>query len=719
MPAKGFRLSPFGGGGGASNGTVTDVSVVTANGISGTVANSTTTPAITLDITALDATKIADGTVTNTEFQYLNGVTSGIQAQLDGKQAAGTYVTDVTGTANRITSSGGTTPQIDIAATYVGQASIVTLGTITTGVWNGTAIANANLANSTITIGTTSIALGASSTTIAGMSSITGEAAGLSLRAATGAGQFLRLQGFDGTSYDTVLQVSSVASGTAVIQLFNAIVQLVNSGFSLQDSDASHLLIVNFTSNLTDDRVLTLVTGDENRTLSLLSGLSVASGGDITLTPQAGTNVTLPTSGTLYGTQSGSITSAQLATSVTDETGSGALVFGTTPTLTAPVFAASSGVLATTLLSGVCEGRLSLTTAVPVTTADVSGATTIYFTPYKGDRVAIYNGTVWKLYSFSEVSLALGTIVAFQGYDVFIYDNAGTLTLETAEWKNASVTMTIASPCVVTWTGHGLVTGNTIVFTTTGALPTGLSVNTKYWVTRIDNNTFNLSTTTANLVAGTFINTSGTQSGTHTGHQPHARQTAIDLQNGVYVKNGATTRRYLGSFYTTATTTTEDSGGVDTTQVGGKRFVWNYYNRVNRFMRVIDTTDNWTYTTDAWRIANGLSAGSNCVEFFVGVIEDAVQAFVSGSINLAGNAVAAKSGIGLNSANVPSGLRNAGFNGGVLSANQPMSASYRGFSALGYNYLAWLERGADSTSNFRGDSVADGRQSGLDANILS
>lgn len=49
-------------------------------------------------------------------------------------------VTSVSGTAGRITSTGGATPVIDIDATYVGQASITTLGTIATGVWNGTAI---------------------------------------------------------------------------------------------------------------------------------------------------------------------------------------------------------------------------------------------------------------------------------------------------------------------------------------------------------------------------------------------------------------------------------------------------------------------------------------------------------------------------------------------------------------------------------------------------
>jgi hypothetical protein len=50
-------------------------------------------------------------------------------------------VTSVSGTANRITvTNPTTTPVIDIAATYVGQTSITTLGTIATGTWNGTAI---------------------------------------------------------------------------------------------------------------------------------------------------------------------------------------------------------------------------------------------------------------------------------------------------------------------------------------------------------------------------------------------------------------------------------------------------------------------------------------------------------------------------------------------------------------------------------------------------
>jgi hypothetical protein len=62
----------------------------------------------------------------------------------------------------------GTT--FSIISTYTGQTSITTLGTITTGVWNGTAIANANLAHSSITIasstltGTGAVSLGGTAT---------------------------------------------------------------------------------------------------------------------------------------------------------------------------------------------------------------------------------------------------------------------------------------------------------------------------------------------------------------------------------------------------------------------------------------------------------------------------------------------------------------------------------------------------------------------------
>lgn len=69
-------------------------------------------------------------------------------------------VTSVSGTANRITSTGGATPVIDISASYVGQSSITTLGTITTGVWNGTTIAVANGGTGAVTLATNGVLVG-------------------------------------------------------------------------------------------------------------------------------------------------------------------------------------------------------------------------------------------------------------------------------------------------------------------------------------------------------------------------------------------------------------------------------------------------------------------------------------------------------------------------------------------------------------------------------
>lgn len=84
-----------------------------------------------------------------------------------------------------------------------------------------------------------------------------------------------------------------------------------------------------------------------------------------------------------------------------------------------------------------CDGRLTLTTGVAVTTSDVTGASaaTLYFTPYKGNQVALYNGSVWRTYAFTERSIAIPATTATM-YDVFLYDNAGTLTLELLAWTN-------------------------------------------------------------------------------------------------------------------------------------------------------------------------------------------------------------------------------------------------------------------------------------------
>lgn len=73
-------------------------------------------------------------------------------------------------------------------------------------------------------------------------------------------------------------------------------------------------------------------------------------------------------------------------------------------------------------------------------------------------------------------------------------------------------TVTVASPGVFTKTAHGMSNGLRVRLSTTGALPTDLAANTDYYVVNAATDTWQLSATQG----GAAINTTGTQSGTHT-----------------------------------------------------------------------------------------------------------------------------------------------------------------------------------------------------------
>jgi hypothetical protein len=90
------------------------------------------------------------------------------------------------------------------------------------------------------------------------------------------------------------------------------------------------------------------------------------------------------------------------------------------------------------------------------------------------------------------------------------------LVYEVCSYNSATVTITIATPGVVTMNSHGFFHGQRIQITTSGALPTGLTASTTYFVETIDANSFYLCTSLADVAAGTRIATSGSQSGTHT-----------------------------------------------------------------------------------------------------------------------------------------------------------------------------------------------------------
>ena len=256
------------------------------------------------------------------------------------------------------------------------------------------------------------------------------------------------------------------------------------------------------------------------------------------------------------------------------------------------------------LLPSVCDGRLTLTSGTPVTTADVTAATSIYFTPYIGDRIAIYDGTRWRLYAFAELTLALGTLTAALPYDVFIYDNAGTLTLEALAWTNGTT-----------------------------------------------------------------------------------RATALVRQNGVWCKTGALTRRYLGTFYTTATTTTEDSEA--------KRFLWNAYNRVEKVVSRL-TTGTWTYQSVTIRQANATAA--NKIEIVAGLAESYLRAALPSLRETDAGPSYGNSFFGIDSTTTLATSSLGGHGPAAVSLFSEATALFKQIVSIGYHYLAWLEANNNATS---------------------
>lgn len=251
-----------------------------------------------------------------------------------------------------------------------------------------------------------------------------------------------------------------------------------------------------------------------------------------------------------------------------------------------------------------CHGRLTLTSGTAVTTADVTAATTVYFTPHNGFGIGLYNGSGWDWVTFTERSVAVPSTTVTP-FDVFAYNNAGTVTLETLDWTNDTT-----------------------------------------------------------------------------------RATNLTTQNGVYVKSGDATRRYLGTGRTTAVSgQTEDSKS--------KRYLWNACNREPKKLLAQATNASWSYDTSTWRPAvNSTTVGTTRVEWVAGLSVEPVNLRVFVSKIYHATAVTLAVGIGINSTTVNS----ANIYGGISGpANNPASAFYRGIPSVGYSYGQWLEFGGGGT----------------------
>ena len=241
-------------------------------------------------------------------------------------------------------------------------------------------------------------------------------------------------------------------------------------------------------------------------------------------------------------------------------------------------------------------GRLTLVTGVPVTSVDQTAKSTLYYTPYSGNRIDLWDGSVWRPFLFTETSLSL-TLISGKNYDVFGYINTGTDTLN-------------------------------------------LELSTA-WTTDT------------------------------------ARATALTTQDGILVKSGAGTRRYLGTLRATGTNTTEDSLR--------RRFVWNYYNQVPRGLYVNDSANSWTDNDTLIHQANNSTA--NQVEIVAGLAGYCPS--ITCTTLLSSTAVGvANIGIGVN---FVEGY-NAYTQPDVSVANRRANGTvtYCQPAQLGYSYYAWL-----------------------------
>jgi hypothetical protein len=105
---------------------------------------------------------------------------------------------------------------------------------------------------------------------------------------------------------------------------------------------------------------------------------------------------------------------------------------------------------------------------------------------------------LWSQYNFGE-----DLIFGYQGGPIY-YWNATYGVVPTV------MTVTIASPAVLTLSKN-LINGDAVVFQTSGALPTGITSGTVYYVINVSGSTCNISAT----YGGSAITTTGTQSGVH------------------------------------------------------------------------------------------------------------------------------------------------------------------------------------------------------------
>ena len=335
-------------------------------------------------------------------------------------------------------------------------------------------------------------------------------------------------------------------------------------------------------------------------------------------------------------------------------------------------------------------GRLTLASATPFVTTSQTAKSTIYYALHKGAVAELYDTTMkqWVPRVLTERSVAVPSTL-FRLFDVYLYWDGDTCELETVNWNQTTASLTAATaatPSVITSVAHGLSNGDLVglagLNNTVGTDATDGLNGTLWRVASVAADTF---AAEGSKCAGLVASTTGTWY-----KVPNTRTTALVAQDGRWCKTGDLSRLYLGSGMTMGVSGESETnfGGVDTP---ANWLLQNYYNRVEVVLRYSDSTDSWTYTTAAFRPANGRGKRAR-LGIVVGVDEEMIDAeavHAATDSSAVPGATTIILGIDLDgfATNDAQRLAIVAATGNVV----PMAARYVGHPGIGAHFLGWIE----------------------------
>ena len=324
------------------------------------------------------------------------------------------------------------------------------------------------------------------------------------------------------------------------------------------------------------------------------------------------------------------------------------------------------------------EARLTLETGVPLSITNQLAKTTLYLTKYNGDQIAVYNGTSWSNLTLgSDISISLSGLGRSQAY-----------TNDPASGSNIVLNMTNTA---------GFIVGDIVkVSSSAGSEEATITVVTANTSITVDALALN-HTTSSPLVTGklpydvyVYSNAGSPALELVAWTNRTTRATVLTTQNGVKVKTGDTSRRYIGVISTTLTLGQCEfmvSGGTTVTQ---KILVQNYYNKLPAPVFIAETTDTWNWTTVAWRQLNG--SKYNQFDFIDGDGEMLLNAMLTYESYTTSGALDAYGAFGLDQAATVNSAT-VGHVSAAVNTNSIGYAVYNSPVAVGGHYLTLMEYG--------------------------